>query len=100
MDENCSCAACRRSRGYLRLLFTAKEMLGPILLWLHNITYHQRLLADACKAIERRRFEEFAAEKYAGWAPPYDSLVGRRRPERQLPWGRLLKACASLALVS
>jgi queuine tRNA-ribosyltransferase len=68
LDENCSCAACRRSRGYLRHLFTAKEMLGPILLSLHNITYYQRLLADARKAIERRRFEEFAAEKYAGWA--------------------------------
>lgn len=68
LDENCSCAACRRSRGYLRHLFTAKEMLGPILLSIHNITYYQRLLADARKAIQRRRFEEFAAEKYAGWA--------------------------------
>ena len=68
LDENCSCAACRRSRGYLRHLFAAKEMLGPILLSLHNITYYQRLLADARKAIQRRRFEEFAAEKYAGWA--------------------------------
>ena len=73
LDENCPCAACRRSRGYLRHLFTAKEMLGPILLSLHNITYYQRLLTDARKAIERKRFEEFAAQKRAGWAADADT---------------------------
>ena len=67
LDENCPCAACRRSRGYIRHLFTAKEMLGPILLSLHNITYYQRLVADARKAIQRNRFEQFATEKHAGW---------------------------------
>lgn len=80
LDENCPCAACRRSRGYLRHLFMAKEMLGPILLSLHNITYYQRLVADARGAIQRRRFEEFAAAKYAGWAAngdePSDAVDG------------------------
>ena len=73
LEENCPCAACRRSRGYLRHLFMAGEMLGPILLSLHNITYYQRLMADARQAIHRKRFEEFVARKKAGWATAGDS---------------------------
>jgi len=30
LEEGCPCAACRRSRGYLRHLFMSGEMLGPI----------------------------------------------------------------------
>jgi queuine tRNA-ribosyltransferase len=59
LDETCSCPACKRSRGYLRHLFMAKEMLGPILLTIHNLTYYQRLVANARKAIEEDRFVEF-----------------------------------------
>jgi queuine tRNA-ribosyltransferase len=43
------------------------EMLGPILLTHHNLTYYQRLLADARSAIEEDRFVEFKAAKMAGW---------------------------------
>ncbi|MCC6124265.1 MAG: tRNA guanosine(34) transglycosylase Tgt [Pirellulales bacterium] len=68
LEENCPCPACRRSRGYIRHLFMANEMLGPILLTLHNLTYYQRLLSAARTAIERDRFEEFRQEKLAGWA--------------------------------
>jgi queuine tRNA-ribosyltransferase len=67
LEEGCPCAACRRSRGYLRHLFMADEMLGPILLTHHNLTYYQRLLADARRAIEDDRFSEFKAAKMAGW---------------------------------
>jgi queuine tRNA-ribosyltransferase len=67
LDGNCPCVACRRSRGYLRHLFMAREMLGPILLSIHNITYYQRLMADARAAIKRNCFEDFAARKHAGW---------------------------------
>jgi queuine tRNA-ribosyltransferase len=45
----------------------AREMLGPILLSIHNITYYQRLLAAARAAIEADRFEEFRLEKRRGW---------------------------------
>jgi queuine tRNA-ribosyltransferase len=68
LEDGCPCAACRRSRGYLRHLFMAGEMLGPILLSIHNLTYYQRLLADARRAIEADRFEPFRREKLAGWA--------------------------------
>ena len=67
IDPNCPCAACKHSRGYLRHLFIAKEMLGPILLSIHNLTYYQRLLAAARKAIEKDRYLEFLREKMVGW---------------------------------
>lgn len=67
LDPECPCPACRRSRGYLAHLFRAKEMLGPILLSIHNLTYYQRLMAAARGAIEAGRFGEFRAEKLAGW---------------------------------
>jgi len=67
LQEGCSCAACRRSRGYIRHLFMAGEMLGPILLSIHNLTYYQQLVTDARHAIEADRFEQFRAEKLRGW---------------------------------
>ncbi|MCH2611840.1 MAG: tRNA-guanine transglycosylase, partial [Pirellulales bacterium] len=67
IDPNCPCAACKHSRGFLRHLFIAKEMLGPILLSIHNLTYYQRLLAAARKAIEQDRYLEFLREKMVGW---------------------------------
>ena len=51
LEEDCPCPACQRSRGYLRHLLIAGEMLGPILLSLHNVTYYQRLLRRTREAI-------------------------------------------------
>ncbi len=67
IDERCPCAACGHSRGYIRHLFMADEMLGPMLLSVHNLTYYQRLMSDARAAIEADRFLDFAAEKLRGW---------------------------------
>jgi queuine tRNA-ribosyltransferase len=68
LEQGCPCAACRRSRGYLRHLFMAGEMLGPILLSIHNLTYYQRLLCDARAAIAADRFDQFRREKVRNWA--------------------------------
>ncbi|MDR1960082.1 MAG: tRNA guanosine(34) transglycosylase Tgt, partial [Planctomycetaceae bacterium] len=59
LEEGCPCPACRRSRGYIRHLFMAGEMLGPILLTLHNITFYQRLMRQAREAVEQNRYAEF-----------------------------------------
>ena len=67
LEADCPCPACQHSRGYLRHLFQAKEMLGPILTSIHNLTYYQRLMAEARAAIEADRFEAFRQEKYSGW---------------------------------
>jgi len=67
LEADCPCPACRHSRGYLRHLFQANEMLGPILLSIHNLTYYQRLLARAREAIAADRFMAFYEERVQGW---------------------------------
>jgi queuine tRNA-ribosyltransferase len=59
IDANCPCLACSFSRGYIRHLFMVGEMLGPILVSLHNLTYYQRLLERAREAIRQGCFCEF-----------------------------------------
>lgn len=52
LDEECDCVACRRfSRGYIRHLFTADEILGLRLLSLHNVHFLVQLMRDARVAI-------------------------------------------------
>jgi queuine tRNA-ribosyltransferase len=56
------------SRAYLRHLFVAGEMLGPILLSLHNVAYYQRLMRQAREAIAADSFLDFLQARTAGWA--------------------------------
>jgi queuine tRNA-ribosyltransferase len=67
LDATCPCPACRHSRGYLRHLFQANEMLGPILVSAHNLTYYQRLLADARRAIAEGTFASFTDQRRRAW---------------------------------
>jgi queuine tRNA-ribosyltransferase len=60
IEADCDCYACRNfTRGAIRHFFFAGEMLGPILLSLHNIRFYQRLMADMRQAIGQGRFAEF-----------------------------------------
>ncbi|MBC7354281.1 MAG: tRNA guanosine(34) transglycosylase Tgt, partial [Thermogutta sp.] len=68
MDPTCPCLACTFSRGYIRHLFMAREMLGPILVSLHNIAFYQRLIRQARAAIEDGSFGDFLEEKRATWS--------------------------------
>jgi queuine tRNA-ribosyltransferase len=68
LDEECGCSVCRRfSRGYLRHLFVAGEMLGPILLSLHNVAFYQRLMADLRAACRENRGAELRSTLLARW---------------------------------
>lgn len=52
LDETCDCPTCRQfSRGYLRHLFLSGEMLGPMLVSVHNLAYYQRLMRQLRTAI-------------------------------------------------
>ncbi len=55
------------SRAYYRHLFKADEMLGPILLSLHNLAYYQRLMQKVRSAIAADCFMDFHEEMFAGW---------------------------------
>lgn len=68
LDPECACIACQRySRGYLRHLFVAGEMLGPILVSLHNLTHYQTLVRELRKAIIAGKAAEFRVNQLARW---------------------------------
>ena len=55
--------ACRTfTRGAIRHYFFAGEMLGPMLVSVHNIRFYQRLMADVRRAIGEGTFEQFRRE--------------------------------------
>ena len=63
LDPTCDCETCGRfSRGYLRHLFVAEEMLGLRLVSLHNIRFLVRIGEEARAAIVERRFSSWRRE--------------------------------------
>ena len=69
VDLACGCTACaRHSRAYLHHLFRAKEILGPMLLTQHNITYYQNLMRGLRTAILAGGLAEHADALRAKWA--------------------------------
>jgi queuine tRNA-ribosyltransferase len=73
IEEDCPCIACNRSRAYIRHLFQADEMLGPMLLSIHNLTFYQRLMQWARQAIEEDRFDAFLLEQRSKLEPTQES---------------------------
>ncbi len=68
IDPACDCPACaRHGRAYLHHLFRAGEMLGPMLLTWHNLTYYQALMRGMRAAIEGGRFANYADGVREGW---------------------------------
>jgi len=61
IDENCSCYTCRNfSRGYLRHLLVAREMLASTLISIHNLHTLINLSAEIRQAIIDGEFNNFA----------------------------------------
>jgi queuine tRNA-ribosyltransferase len=69
IDERCGCDTCRSySRSYLRHLFAAGEILGPMLATHHSLYFYCELMREMRAAIEADRFEAWRAafvEAYA-----------------------------------
>ena len=60
IEENCTCPACREfSRGYIRHLVKAEEILGLRLITLHNLHFYLELMNRARAEIERGTFDQF-----------------------------------------
>lgn len=56
IDRNCGCYVCANySRSYLNHLFRANEMLGPILLTIHNFSFMEELLRQVRERIAKER---------------------------------------------
>jgi queuine tRNA-ribosyltransferase len=70
IESGCPCYGCRHfSRSYLHHLFRAGEMLGPVLLSLHNVTFYCGLMAEVREAIRGRRFAAYRSARLARWGP-------------------------------
>ena len=60
IEENCACPACREfTRGYIRHLIKAEEILGLRLITLHNLHFYLNLMSRARTEIERGTFDQF-----------------------------------------
>ena len=72
-SPTCDCETCTQySRGYLRHLFVAEEMLGLRLLSLHNVRFLIRLAGEMREHIRRGDFPRWATEwrrRYAHQSP-------------------------------
>jgi queuine tRNA-ribosyltransferase len=76
LEEGCPCVACRHGRGYLRHLFLAGEMLGPVLASIHNLAFYQRLVARLRAAIVGGHFARTRQELLAAFAPSAGDVGG------------------------
>jgi queuine tRNA-ribosyltransferase len=60
IEENCACHACQEfTRGYIRHLIKAEEILGLRLVTLHNLHFYLHLMSQARVEIERGTFDKF-----------------------------------------
>ena len=73
LETDCPCLACRHSRSYIRHLFLAGEMLGPILASIHNLTFYQRLVARLRDGVLAGRVDAVCRDLLARLEPAPDS---------------------------
>ncbi len=67
IEEGCGCPACKDySRGYIRHLLKAKEMLGMRLCVLHNLYFYNTMMEEIRDAIDEGRFAEYKKQKLEG----------------------------------
>ena len=72
LDEECDCYCCKNyTKAYLRHLMNVNEMLGAMLLSLHNITFLHKLMRGLREAIFADSLEDFAAEFYAKYGTKF-----------------------------
>ncbi|MEP6955407.1 MAG: tRNA guanosine(34) transglycosylase Tgt [Chthoniobacterales bacterium] len=68
IEEGCACPACAEfSRGYIRHLVKAEEILGLRLISLHNLHFYLNLMTQARAALEAGIFHEFRTRFVAGY---------------------------------
>lgn len=67
IEEGCQCPACRSySRGYIRHLLKAKEMLGMRLCVLHNLYFYNTMMEEIRAAIEAGEYQAYKKKKIEG----------------------------------
>ena len=75
LDTDCDCYTCQNfSRLYVHHLLRVNEILGTVLMTLHNIAFYLRLVKLAREAIEEGRFEAFRKD----FIDNYDDSRGKK----------------------
>ena len=65
LDSECDCYCCKNyTKAYLRHMINVGEMMGGMMLSLHNITYLNNLMEQIRHAIMQDAFSDFAQEFY------------------------------------
>lgn len=68
IEEGCQCPACQHySRGYIRHLLKAKEMLGMRLCVLHNLYFYNNMMEEIRDALDEGRFASYKRAKLDGF---------------------------------
>lgn len=68
LDPECDCYCCRNyTKAYLRHLVNVGEMMGGMMISLHNINFLTKLMRNMREAILADAFTEFREEFYAKW---------------------------------
>ena len=68
IEQGCACQACQEyTRGYIRHLIKAEEILGLRLITLHNLHFYLDLMRHARAAIENGTFNEFRSNFVANY---------------------------------
>ena len=68
IEDNCACPACREfTRGYIRHLIKAEEILGLRLITLHNLHFYLNLMSRSRSEIESGGFDQFRKQFVAGY---------------------------------
>ena len=64
IEEGCQCPTCKNySRGYIRHLMKAKEMLGMRLCVLHNLYFYNHLMGEIRDAIDAGNYAQYKKAK-------------------------------------
>jgi len=67
IEPGCECPACKRySRGYIRHLLKAKEMLGMRLCVLHNLYFYNTMMEEIRDALDKGEFAVYKKRKLEG----------------------------------
>ncbi|UCF34804.1 MAG: tRNA-guanine transglycosylase, partial [Phycisphaerales bacterium] len=71
LEEECDCETCKRfSRGYIRHLFNAGEMLAATLTSIHNLRFYQRFMSRIRELIRLGGLDRILEEFPIAAAPP------------------------------
>jgi len=71
VESGCECPACKRySRGYIRHLLKAKEMLGMRLCVLHNLYFYNTMMEEIREALDQGDFAGYKARKLLSMNTP------------------------------